>query len=70
MKSLNLGQHFAAISDYDIAIRLKPDYAEHTTIEDLRSKLGQYFAALLRILTSLSTKPDFARCIRNRGGWK
>ena len=23
----NLGQHFAAIADYDIAIRLNPDYA-------------------------------------------
>ena len=27
MRKHDLGQHFAAIADYDIAIRLNPDYA-------------------------------------------
>ena len=36
MRRWKLGQHFAAIADYDIAIRLNPDYAKHTSIADLR----------------------------------
>ena len=32
----DLGQHFAAIADYDIAIRLNPDDAKAYSIAELR----------------------------------
>ena len=42
-----LGQHFAAISDYDKAIRLKPDLLQHTYNRGAaKAELGQHFAAI------------------------
>ena len=38
-----LGQHFAAIADYDTAIRLNPDYADaHINRGIAKDTLGQH----------------------------
>ena len=43
----DLGQHFAAIADFDIAIRLKPDNANaYYNRGTVKGDLGQHFAAI------------------------
>ena len=52
-----LGQHFAAIADYDKAIQLKPDYAEAYGNRGLaKGNLGQHFAAITDCDKSNTTK--------------
>ena len=59
---------FAAIADYDIAIRLNPDYAMHTTIAEMRrASLGQHFAAIADYDIAIRLNPDDAKAYYNRG---
>ena len=52
-----LGQHSAAIADFDAAIRLKPDDAEAYYNRGLaKQKLGQHFAAISDYDTAYTTQ--------------
>ena len=63
MKS-DLGQHFAAIADYDIAIRLNPDDADaYYNRGNAKDHLGQYFAAIADYDIAIRLDPDDATCI-------
>ena len=66
-KSL-LEQHFAAIADYDIAIRLNPDYADaYNNRGYVKSLLEQHFAAIADYDIAIRLKPDDAIVYKNRG---
>ncbi len=66
-----LGQYAAAISDFDIAIRLKPDYAEAYNSRGLaKAELGQHAAAISDYDTAIRLKPDYALAYNNRGNAK
>ena len=57
----NLGQHFAAIADYDTAIRLNPDYATAYYNRGIaKGKLGQHSAAIADYDTAIRLNPDYA----------
>ena len=63
-----LGQHFAAIADYDIAIRLNPDDAvAYVSRGAAKSDLGQHLAAIADYDTAIRLKPDDANAYNNRG---
>ena len=67
MKS-DLGQHFAAIADYDIAIRLNPDYATaYYNRGNVKGDLGQHFAAIADYDIAIRLNPDYAKAYNNRG---
>ena len=52
-----LGQHFAAIADYDTAIRLKPDFATAYYNRGVaKDKLRQYAAAIADYDTAIRLK--------------
>lgn len=63
-----LGQYAAAIADYDITVRLKPDYAlVYNNRGVAKHKLGQYDAAITDYDTAIRLKPDYALASKNRG---
>ena len=63
-----LGQYAAAISDFDIAIRLKPDYAEaYNNRGAAKYLLGQHFAAISDFDIAIRLKPDYAEAYNSRG---
>ena len=67
----DLGQHFAAIKDYDKAIQLKPDYANAYSNRGLaKYDLKQYLAAISDFDKAIQLKPDYAEAYINRGGAK
>ena len=68
MRRSKLGQYFAAIADYDIAIRLNPDYAEAYYNRGLaKYDLGQHFAAIADYDIAIRLNPDDADAYNNRG---
>ena len=63
-----LGQHIAAVNDYDTAIRLKSDYADAYLNRGIaKDKLGQHIASITDYDTAIRLKPDFADAYLNRG---
>ena len=61
---IDLGQHFAAIADYDIAIRLNPDDAKAYYNRGLaKRKLGQHFAAIADFDIAIRLNPDYRQSI-------
>ena len=63
-----LGQHIAAISDYDIAIRLEPDAADvYLNRGAAKDSLGQHLAAISDYDTAIRLKPDYTKAYYNRG---
>ena len=66
-----LGQHFAAIADYDIAIRLNPDDVDvYFNRGIVKNDLGQHFAAIADYDIAIRLKPDYATAYYNRGTTK
>ena len=66
-----LEQHFAAITDFDTAIRLKPDLADAYFNRGIaKDKLGQHNAAIKDYDTAIQIKPDLAQDYLNRGNVK
>ena len=64
----SLGQHFAAIKDYDKAIQLKPNAANAYYNRGLaKYYLGQYVAAISDYDKAIQLKPDLAEAYSNRG---
>ena len=64
----DLGQHFAAISDYDKAIQLEPDHSDsYNNRGAAKVALGQHFAAIKDFDKVIQLKPDDARAYYNRG---
>ena len=54
MAKANLGQHFAAISDYDKAIQLEPDYASAYIVRGMaKAMLNRTWEAKQDFLTAL-----------------
>ena len=63
-----LGQHSAAITDYDSAIRLKPDDATAYTHRGMaKGGLGQYFAAIADYDSAIRLNPYDAMAYAHRG---
>ncbi len=63
-----LGDYQGAISDYDAAIRLKPDYATAYVNRGLaKARLYQYFAAISDFDVAIRLNPDDATAYGNRG---
>ena len=68
LRRCDLGQHFAAIADYDIAIRLNPDDADAYYNRGVaKGKLGQHFAAIADYDIAIRLNPDYADAYNNRG---
>ena len=66
-----LGLYHEAISDYDKAIRLKPDYAiAYNNRAFAKLGLKEYFAAIADYDTAIRLKPDFAEAYHSRGAVK
>ena len=66
-----LGDYKGAIIDYDIAIRLKPDYANaYNNRGNAKSELGQHFAAIADYDSAIRLNPDYANAYNNRGNAK
>ena len=66
-----LGDYKGAITDYDSAIRLNPDYATtYYNRGNAKSKLGQHFAAIADYDTAIRLNPDYAEAHINRGAAK
>ena len=66
-----LGQYVAAISDYDKAIQLKPNYADVYYNRGLaKYYLGQLLAAISDYDKAIQLKPDDAHAYSNRGAAK
>ena len=64
----SLGQYFAAISDFDKTIQLKPDYADAYNNRGVaKHKLGQHVAAISDFDKAIQLKPDYASIYYNRG---
>ncbi|RKU32884.1 hypothetical protein C6495_10240 [Candidatus Poribacteria bacterium] len=63
-----LGLYHEAISDYDKAIRLNPDYAfAYNNRGNAKDKLKQYFAAIADFDKAIRLNPDYAAAYHNRG---
>ena len=63
-----LGDYKGAITDYDSAIRLKPDYAKaYNNRGTAKHQLGQHFAAIADFDIAIRLKPDSAKAYNNRG---
>ena len=68
MAKLRLEQHAASITDFDVAIRLKPGYAEAYLVEELRSLNSDNTWLLSQIMTlQFGLKPDLIIAYYNRG---
>ena len=66
-----LGDYKGAISDYDRAIRLNPDYADaYYNRGNAKGKLGQYFAAISDYDRAIRLNPDYALAYYSRGNAK
>ena len=66
-----LGDYKGAITDYDSAIRLKPDDATAYNNRGLaKSDLGQHFAAIADYDSAIRLNPDDATAYYNRGNAK
>ena len=66
-----LGLYHEAISDYDKAIRLKPDYAKaYIGRGNAKAKLKEYFAAIADYDTAIRLDPDDAYAYLFRGSAK
>ena len=66
-----LGLYHETISDYDMAIRLKPDYAFAYNNRGLaKANLKQYDAAISDYTQAIRLKPDDANAYYNRGNAK
>ena len=67
----SLGQYFAAISDYNKAIQLKPDHAMAYYNRGLaKYHLGQYLAAISDYDKAIQLEPNDAIAYSNRGAAK
>ena len=65
---VDLGRYAAAISDYDIAIRLQPDDAStYYNRGNVKIELEQYAAAISDYDIAIRLKPDYAAAYNNRG---
>ena len=62
-----LGRHFAAISDYDIAIRLEPDAADAYYNRGVAKVNLTTHAAIADYDIAIRLKPDFVQAYNNRG---
>ena len=63
-----MGQYFAAITDCDTAIRLKPDYADAYATRGLaKTSLGQHSAAIADCDIAIRLKSDYADAYATRG---
>ena len=63
-----LGDYKGAITDYDSAIRLNPDYATtYYNRGNAKITLGQHFAAIADYDTAIRLNPDYAEAHINRG---
>ena len=66
----NLGQRVAAIA-YNIAIRLRPDFANAYCGRGLmKAELGEHIAAILDYDIAIELEPDYADAYYNRGNAK
>ena len=62
------GLYHTAISDYDTAIRLKPDYAfAYNNRGAAKAALKQYEAAIADYTAAIGLKPNYAGVYNNRG---
>ena len=68
LQSISSVNTFAAISDYDKAIQLKPDDADaYNDRGNAKSALGQHFAAISDYDKAIQLKPDDAHAYYARG---
>ena len=66
-----LGDYMGAIADYNIAIRLKSDYAGAYNNRGIaKGNLGQHLAAISDYDITIKLKPDFVEVYYNRGNTK
>ncbi len=66
-----LGLYHEAISDYDTAIRLEPDYADaYNNRAFAKAALKEYFAAIADYDTAIRLEPDYAEAYHSRGAVK
>ena len=66
-----LGQHDAAIADFDAAIRVKPDYADaYFGRGAAKADLGRYDAAIADYDVAIRLKPNYADAYIGRGAAK
>ena len=66
-----LKQYSAAITDYDVAIQLKPDYPEaYFRRGAAKDKLEQHTAAIADYDIAIQLKPDYPEAYLNRGNAK
>ena len=66
-----MGQHEAALADYDKAIDLKPDYADAYSNRGVaKAALGQHDNALDDYDRAIDLKPDDADAYNNRGAMR
>ena len=64
----NLGDYEAAITDYDAAIRLRPDYVNAYYNRGVaKAKLDQYAAAITDYDAAIQFKPDYTKAYFSRG---
>ena len=62
------GLYHTAIADYDVAIRLKPDYAfAYNNRGNAKAALKQYEAAIADYDVAIRLKPNYAGAYNNRG---
>ena len=62
------GLYHTAIADYDVAIRLKPDYAfAYNNRGAAKAALKQYAAAIADYTQAIRLKPNYAGAYNNRG---
>ena len=66
-----LSDYMGAIADFDIAVRLKPDFVEAYLNRGLaKANLEQHFAAITDFDTAIRLNPDYALTYYNRGNVK
>ena len=65
------GQFDAAVEDFDIAIRLRPNFTDAYNNRGVaKHKLGQYDGAVADFDVAIRLRPDFADAYNNRGNAK
>ena len=63
-----MGQYEAAVSDYDEAIRMNPDYVGAYINRGFANyELGRHEAAIADCNEAIRMKPDYAEAYNNRG---